>query len=107
MTAAHRWDRRALRDALLAARDAARAELKGWHAPLVLGRLSICGNCARFTFSTDTSGTCELHGDGLAPFLPFACPDFRRSSRPALPELLPSIRRVAGPVTRPLRRGSV
>jgi len=62
--------------AIFAARDA--ADLGDWRAPLDLGRLHLCGNCARFAFGPDAGGlgTCALHGDGLLPFLPFDCPDF-------------------------------
>jgi hypothetical protein len=75
--------------AIAAARDAAR--LDDWRAPLILGRLHLCGNCSRYRFGTDPAalGTCSLHGDGLLPFLPFDCSDFTVSQAPTGPACLP------------------
>lgn len=67
--------------AIVAARDA--AGLAEWRAPLLLGRLRLCGKCAHFTFGPEppSFGTCSLHGGGLLPFLPFDCPDFASNPR--------------------------
>jgi hypothetical protein len=75
---------------ILAASDA--AGLEAWCAPLILGRLHLCGNCDRYTFGSDPAdlGTCALHGEGLVALaMPFHCPDFQASGTPAAPEYLP------------------
>jgi hypothetical protein len=78
------------RRAIIAAREA--AGLEEWRAPLILGRLHLCGNCQQFTFGTDPAGlgTCALHGEA-APFLPFDCPDFEVSAQPTAPADLPDM----------------
>lgn len=68
--------------AIASARDA--SGLDRWREALALGRLHLCGNCARYTFGADPAGagTCALHGDGLLAFaMPFDCADF--TMRPA------------------------
>lgn len=75
--------------AISTARDA--AGLEEWRAPLVLGRLHLCGNCARHTFGADPGGlgTCAVHGEGLVAFaMPFHCPEFQASKAPSAPEYL-------------------
>jgi hypothetical protein len=77
------------RAAIIAARAA--AGLEYWRAPLLLGRLHLCGNCSRYAFGPDPagSGTCSLHGDLLLAFaMPFPCPDFVASPTPTAPEFL-------------------
>jgi hypothetical protein len=77
------------RRAVIAARDA--AGLEYWRAPLLLGRLHLCGNCARYAFGPDPagSGTCPVHGaDVLAFAMPFDCADFLASPIPTAPEFL-------------------
>jgi len=79
------------RRAIIAAREA--AGLEEWRAPLVLGRMVVCGNCRRFTFTSDPAGlgTCDLHGEA-APFLPFDCTDFAAAVEPTAPDYLPAAR---------------
>jgi hypothetical protein len=58
---------------------------------LTLGRLHLCGNCARYTFGPEPAGagTCSIHGDGLLAFaMPFGCRGFRVSERPPAPDFL-------------------
>jgi hypothetical protein len=84
------------RRAVIAARDAAGIEY--WRAPLLLGRLHLCGNCSRYAFGLDPtgSGMCSLHGAGpLAFAMPFDCTDFLVSQTPTAPEFLTESPRAA------------
>jgi hypothetical protein len=77
--------------AIIAAEDA--ANLEEWHAPLVLGRLHLCGNCVHYTFGQDPAapGTCSKHGDGLLAFaMPFECQEFVISRVRTARKFLPS-----------------
>jgi hypothetical protein len=67
-------------------------QLRQYRDALVLGRLHLCGNCARFVFGPDPAGpgVCSKFGFGLVPFLaPFWCSAFAPSDNPVAPELLP------------------
>ena len=73
--------------AIIAARDA--SCLADFRGALISGRLYLCGNCARFTFSPDpTQGECSRHGE-VQSFIPFACSDFDLSKEPTAPAYVP------------------
>ena len=75
--------------AIVAARDA--ADLNYWRAPLVLGHLHLCGNCAAFQFSPDPAGLgrCSRFNIEAAPFVPFWCAGFEVSRIATAPDYLP------------------
>lgn len=58
---------------------------------LLLGRLSLCCNCAHFTFPAerDTLGYCVRFRDNAAPFAPFPCEGFKAGKDIPAPHLLP------------------
>jgi len=63
-----------------------------YFAALLLGRLSLCGNCAQFQFGEDPAalGQCTHFHCEAWPFVPFSCSEFKASPTPAAPEYLPS-----------------
>lgn len=69
------------------------ASLAQYRAPLLFGRLHLCGNCRRYTFGQDPGGpgTCALHREGLLAFaMPFYCRNFTVSATPTAPDYLPT-----------------
>jgi hypothetical protein len=70
--------------------EAWKAELERFRVALILGRLVICANCARFRPSEDPDafGQCDLHGEAH-PFTPFDCAQFSASPKPLAPDYLP------------------
>jgi hypothetical protein len=66
-------------------------DLDYWRAPLVLGRLHLCGNCAAFQFGSAPAGLgrCSRFHAETAPFVPLWCAGFEASHTPAAPDYLP------------------
>lgn len=67
------------------------AALSNYREALLLGRLVICANCARFVPRSDTAGLghCQRFDTDAWPFAPFWCSGFKPSNRPVAPDFLP------------------
>ena len=80
---------RSRREAITQARDA--APLCDFWAALTLGRLMLCGNCARFNFGEEPAqlGHCRRFDVEAWPFVPFWCSGFELSATPAAAAYLP------------------
>ena len=69
------------------------ALLTDFRTALVLGRLVVCGNCARFEPGSvpDGLGHCRQFGRETWPLVPFICGAFLVSPRPIAPAYLPDL----------------
>ena len=74
---AHSWH-----EALIAARDA--SDISEFSNALRAGALSVCCNCAHFTFAADPAapGQCALLREEVWPFVPFTCRTFAPAAEP-------------------------